>query len=383
VKIMHLIDSLGHGGAEHFVAHLVKASIDMYEEIIVVSICSDRSLIDKFESLGIRVVVLNHDGRIYSIRSLVRAGFRVRNILIERKIDVLHSHLFFSDFLSLVFAPRGFLRFSTVHGIDPSWLKTTRIRTIVKRGIERLFRNPKHVKSIAVSDAVYNDLIERNIACRSSLIKIYNGIDISQFPEQKHPISTLDNDFPVRLIQVGRFYKEKGQDLSVHACRALLTAGYKVVLILVGDGPERNNLKKLVNRLELTESVIFSGISENIPGALSKADIFLMPSRSEGLGLACIEAMCAAMPIVASKVGGLAELIAHEKSGLLVSPNSIDELVNSVKRYINNRSEAVRFGECARATALKSYSINNTAMNYFNSYRLQIGDVGDSPKVLD
>jgi glycosyltransferase involved in cell wall biosynthesis len=135
-----------------------------------------------------------------------------------------------------------------------------------------------------------------------------------------------------RIGYVGRLHDQKGVDTLLRGF-ALLTAGY---LVIVGDGPERTRLERLAVRLGIADRTRFFGFvpHERIPAVLRDIDVLVLPSRYEELGSALLEAMYARVPIVASDVGGIPELIEHRRSGLLVPPAAPALLAAAVRELI-------------------------------------------------
>jgi len=131
---------------------------------------------------------------------------------------------------------------------------------------------------------------------------------------------------------MGRFHRCKGADLLVQAAAILCEKDRRFCFVIVGDGPERNRLEELVLRLGLKENVIFTGICKNSAEAIKAFDIAVIPSRREAFGISAIEFMRMKIPVVASPVGGLAELVRHEQTGILLDSLTVENIANAVSR---------------------------------------------------
>ena len=158
----------------------------------------------------------------------------------------------------------------------------------------------------------------------------------------------------------------KGQKLLIDAARALLQRGYQFQLIFMGDGPDRNELKAYASGLPC---VRFLGQIDDIAEHISALDIFAFPSRHEGLGSVLIDVMAAGVPIIATNVGGIPDLIKDKRTGLLIAPNDLDELIESLVSFLDDRVKTYQMKKNAMDIA-RSLSINKTAQKYEKVYKL-------------
>jgi N-acetyl-alpha-D-glucosaminyl L-malate synthase BshA len=135
-------------------------------------------------------------------------------------------------------------------------------------------------------------------------------------------------------------------------------------LFLIGDGPERPKAEKMVQDLEIAEMVEFLGTVRNVEAIIGKADLFLLPSADESFGLAALEAMSCEVPVVATNVGGLKELISHGKDGFLADVGDVDALAQSSLKILCNASSQATFGRNARQKVLETYTPNQIVPQY-------------------
>jgi len=148
-----------------------------------------------------------------------------------------------------------------------------------------------------------------------------------------------------------------------------------VSVVLVGDGPERPGLERLVARLRLTRRVHFLGFvpHEQVAGLLGAADVLAMPSRYEELGTALVEGMQAGLPIVASDTGGIPQVIEHGRTGLLVPPGDPEALAAALTRIIHDRTLAARLGNAASREAAK-YDWSDLARRVLGVYETVLAE---------
>ncbi len=179
---------------------------------------------------------------------------------------------------------------------------------------------------ICVSEAVKNFLIEIGEISPEKGTVIYNPVSSPKFFER-------DRQNSFTIVSVGRFEKVKNQRLLIQAIYTMQVPNIR--LILVGDGSERTNLQSLIEELGLQEKVIITGFVSEPERYLAKADLFVLPSLSEGFGIAAVEAMLCAVPCLCSKVGGIPEFIRDGETGWLFDPSNPEELTQKLQMILN------------------------------------------------
>jgi glycosyltransferase involved in cell wall biosynthesis len=169
----------------------------------------------------------------------------------------------------------------------------------------------------------------------------------------------------VRVGAVGRLSPEKGLEVLVEALRTV--PGCR--LVLVGEGPERASLEELVDRLGLGERVAFAGWVDPPWTATWAFDVLAMPSFMEGFPLVIVEAMLAGIPVVASAVGGIPEIVVEGETGLLVPPNDADALAASLRRITDDAELRTEMSARCRSVALEHFTARTMAANFEQLYR--------------
>ena len=185
-----------------------------------------------------------------------------------------------------------------------------------------------------------------------------------------------------RVVTTARLSKEKGIDILLRAWGNVVRQEKGIKLIIVGDGPLAEELKKLRNSLGLTESVEFTRMVQNVTEYLRNADLFVLPSRSEGLSNALLEAVSYSLPCIATNVGGNIELIGEDdhkkimpgefmtaRNGLLVNPDDVEGLSEAILYFIRNGGEREEKGKRGRLYIEKNYSIDLIADKYIELYQ--------------
>ena len=198
---------------------------------------------------------------------------------------------------------------------------------------------------------------------RSSMI--YNGLKISALSPAPLPFA------PPHLLCLGRLAVQKGFDLALRAVASILERFPSVRLTLAGDGPERPALERLVDELGLAEVVTFTGwIPPNkVLALINTATLVLMPSRWEGLPSVALQAGLMARPVVATRVGGFAEIIVHEQTGLLVTKEDRVGLAEALSLLLEHPEKATQLGQAARHRVQEVFSWEQCVNAYDTLYQ--------------
>jgi glycogen(starch) synthase len=160
------------------------------------------------------------------------------------------------------------------------------------------------------------------------------------------------------LLCLGRLSPEKGFDVAVTAFASLVNRFPNARLVIVGEGPERTKLECQIRKLGLTHRVELAGevAPEEVPGLLNTVTMVLLPSRQESFGLVALEAALMARPVVATRVGGLPEVVLHEQTGLLVENENSGALAEAAAFLLTQPATAMKMGQTARLRAHHTFS---------------------------
>ena len=156
---------------------------------------------------------------------------------------------------------------------------------------------------------------------------------------------------------------------DLQALKAMRDRGAQACLVLVGDGPMRPELERSRDELGLQDHVRLLGAREDVPQLLAAMDVFVLCSRSEGYSMALVEASASALPIVATDVGGNAEIVQHGLTGLIVPPAQVPRLAAAMGDLEMDAAVRLRFGHAGREWALRSGSVQAMARAYEALYR--------------
>ena len=187
--------------------------------------------------------------------------------------------------------------------------------------------------------------------------------------------TTIDSDI-VSFCQkacvigaIGRYSHEKGFDTLILAFRKLKGRCPKAKLLLIGDGSLRHEYKKLAEKHKIDGAIMFTGYRQNAWQYMTLINVLCMPSRTEGLPITLLEGMRAKVPIVATTVGGIPNVIAHKKTGILVAPDDVDALAQAISNLQELNGDAMKYAQNAYLKFLASYSSTTMANKYLQVYR--------------
>ena len=352
---MFLLQGLGFGGLEKMACDL---AISLKKNKIDVEVCCFDELGEFYKQLKDNNIPVFFLPR----RPGVDLSYFVKfaRLIKKRKVNIVHAHnstaWFYSVFACLI---------SKV--------------PLIYTEHDRSFPTPLHLKLlhyffgkcskvIAVSKAVKEDL-ERFEKIKDIEV-IVNGIDASLFcpatyKEKLFYKKELGFGYDdIVMINVGRMDKLKNQAIILDVLKEIK----EVKLILVGDGENRRAVEEKAKSLGLEDRVLFLGKRTDVNRLLRGADIFIFPSLTEGLPLAVIEAMASGMPIIASRVGGIPELVQPEVNGFLINPNSFSDIKRAVEKLVFDRDLRIQMGQNSRILFEKEFSLEQMTNKYKEVY---------------
>ena len=265
---------------------------------------------------------------------------RVARAVRRASPDIVHTHLVHADLYGALAARR---LVSTKHNDDP-------FRAGVFRFVERaLARRARRV--IAITEALARFQTERVGIPAAKVVTIPYGLD--ELPEAwgENPPEDVSDETPL-LLAVSRLEPQKGIDVAIRALAAVRAKHPHAQLVVLGEGSERASLERLAD--ELAVPVHLPGRVPDVAAWLRRADVLVHPARWEGFGLAVLEAMLAGLPVVATRVSSLPELVADGETGILVPPDDPDAFGAAVSTAL---AESERLGSAGRRRARELFSV--------------------------
>lgn len=325
------------------------------------------SRLAELEARGIRVIGLPRRGRID-----LRHWAPLLRFLREHRIDVLHSHMFGSNVWGSVIGTLARTPVVVAHEHMWSFEGAAGRRFADRRVIGRLAD-----AFIAVSDLARRRMIEIERVPAGKVVLIRNGIPALQEvdPGAARRMLGLDADALV-VSSVGLLRPEKAFDVLIRASAMLAGAHPSLVVLIAGEGSERTRLEDLVAELGLEGRVRLLGYRQDVPELLAASDICVCSSLYEGGPLSVMEYMAAGRPVVATRAGGLPELVEPELTGLLVEPRDPVGLSVAMGRLAADEALRKRLGEAGRARATRDLSLDRSLAEVKGLYRRLAAEKG-------
>ncbi len=357
MRVVHVIESLGIGGAESALVALAAAQVRGGAEVTVIALESAATLLPDLEKAGVRVILLN---AARSANPLPKAA-KLREILRLVQADVVHSHLLHADILVGI-AAGGAARVTTLHNMmfdaHPATSLPQRFRKAALGLILRHRFNARIAVSRAVADHYAAHLKLGPPTIIPNAVRPPDGgvIDRAGLAKQ------LGLDPAARwIVNPARLVVEKGQRALIAGFLDALKANPDLELVIAGKGPLLDDLRGAAAPAG-ARIVLTSELPPAQLGALMcHADFGILPSLSEGAPVALVEMMLARLPIIASSVGGIPELIADGVTGLLIEPGNPSAIAAAIIRLANDPALAEKCASGAQALAAKIYRSDEIA----------------------
>lgn len=349
-RVLHLISTAEGHGAQTQLADLARLTNG---NLIQIEIAFLFRRGPAFDSAGVPVHDLSIGGRPDPL-ALIRLLMLIR----REKIDLVHTHLVHAGILGKLAA--------RLFGSIP--VVTTRHYASEGKEGSPLYRLEDRMTGacamvIAVSESVRRHLIARGIITAERIAAIPNGVNLNLFDPSRFDLRVplLDDGFTIG--SAGRLSAQKGHAVLLDAAPAILARFPGSRIEIVGEGPLRGDLEAQARRLGIEDRIRLRGTVSHaeMPAILSGWDLFVMPSRWEGFGLAAAEAMAMEKPVVASNVEGIAEIIADGGAGTLVPPGQPASLSGAVIRLLENHGRRTAMGQAGRRRIAEAFSIQSAA----------------------
>jgi glycosyltransferase involved in cell wall biosynthesis len=370
MRVIWLIDSLGPGGAERvtysIMKHFDKEHFDF--RVCVLQVKLNNPIAKELKKIGIPVDMvpvpyLRHPANLP----------RLLRYLSRNRPDLIHTQLEFSDTLgSLAAKLLGIPSVSTLHTLETPIRGTSEfLRLQLMWASLRYCCN----RIITVSESTRIHHIQIGKLPSKKVITIYNGIDLSGFREidrmtvnKKRKSLNLPIGAPV-FITVAVLREMKGIQFMLDAMTLMLKKIPNLYYLIVGEGEYGVMLKKVVESFGLEDHVIFAGQRNDIPDLLAISDIFVLPTLRDALPTVLIEAMAAKIPIIASDVGGVPEIVVNGENGLLVPPANPLLLADACIQLVKDKSRANALAESGLKIARERFDIHDQVERLSNLYQ--------------
>ena len=361
--VLLLISSEGYFGVENMLVNLGVALSRMGCRCVVGVFCDARfphaEVGDRARARGLAVEIVP-----CAARFDWRAAARIRRLVEEHKVDLLHTHGYKADLYGRAAAWNHRVGLvATCHNWPhPSW--SMQAYAVLDRLFLRTF------DSVVVLSEKVAELLRRAGIQEGKLVTISNGVEIERFRDAQPTLK--DDPFLQResvIGFVGRLVPGKGVDILLRAAQKVLSRCPNTRFMLVGDGPSRQELESLASQLGIQDRVVFAGVRREMPEIYASLDLLVLPSLCEAMPMCVLEAMAAGKPVIATRVGSIPQLVEPGQTGELVEPGGVQELSAAIVRLLEAPQRARQLGANGQARAAAQFSADAMAGRYLELYR--------------
>lgn len=351
-RILHLTGSFNQGGTERQALETVSGLVSAGEfDVRLATLNAEGPLLSAANSLAVGQI---HEFPIESFfsRSFARAAWKCSALIRSGNIDLLHTH----DFYTNVFGGAA-AALSGVAVHIASKRETFGLRSGRQESVEDLCFGRSNA-IIANSLAVKEMLVDHGLA-PDKITVIYNSIDAAKFANAdangiRHELR-LPEDVPLITLIANLRHDVKNVPMLLRAAKKVCLAN-AAHFVIAGEGPLESALRDQANELGIAENVSFIGRSMKVPELLAASSVGVLTSDAEGFSNSIIEYMAAGMPVVASRVGGAAEVIANGETGFLVEANDSDRMADHLITLLKDPANAAAMGENGRRLVQESFA---------------------------
>lgn len=357
LRILHVDAETGFSGGEVQV-FLLMAGLRARGHVNVLAAPPDSVAIDTARTTGFDVapVRMSADWDFPAVR-------RLRKVIAEHAPDVVHLHTGRATWLGGLAARGTGVPAITTRRMDREVKRNWRTRLVYGKLVQR---------AVAISTPV-RECLERGGVPVEKIALIHSAVDPAALVprrsrwELRRELETDENELV--LLTLASLVERKGIDVLLTAVAELVSRGVRPIVWIAGDGEERQELKRQGLELGLVGCVHFLGHRRDSADLLNACDIFVLPARREGLGVSALEALAAGRPVVASRVGGLAEVVIDGECGLTVPPGDAPALARALERVLGDPELRARLGAAGPARVASGFLAEQMVASYEKLYR--------------
>jgi glycosyltransferase involved in cell wall biosynthesis len=389
--VLRVIARLNVGGPALHVAYLTSGLAERgYDTTLVAGTIArgEESMAFVADAHNVHVETLSELHReISPIRDL-RAIVRLAQLIRRERPTILHTHTAKAGAVGRIAAllAGGARPPIVVHTFHGHVLRGYfgRITTFGFRTLERWLARTT-TSLVAVSPEVRDDLVALHVAPAAKFTVVRLGIDLSlrvdnddaQRRETRRQMGLREDAFVVGWV--GRMTAVKRTDFVVRALEKLVADGVDAYVVLVGDGPDREGLERYAHELGVIKRCLFLGYQEDVARFYDAIDVLVLPSINEGTPVSVIESLAASRPAVATRVGGVSDVVRDGVDGLLVDRDDVDALAARLAELARDAPRRTAMGEAGRARVLERYAVDRLVDDIDRLYRKLLTERGLNP----
>jgi glycosyltransferase involved in cell wall biosynthesis len=370
-KVLYIITKSNWGGAQRYVFDMATSiTKDGYEAIVATG--GEGALKSKLENAGIRTISILNLERDINIFSEWKVFFNLLKVLKQERPDVVH------------------LNSSKIGGLGAFACRIARVKKIIFTAHGWAYKEDRNIiskkiiwffslftvllshKTIVVSEDDFDNAPK--LFVRRKIAMVHNGISEIKFEDRTTTRKTLATRLNLNIgntVWIGtisELHKNKGLTFVIRAINNLVKRGYNISFFVIGEGEERFPLEQFIKKLKLENNVFLLGHIDNAPELLKAFDIFTLTSLKEGLPYVLLEAGSAGLPIIATNIGGIPDIIENRKSGLLVRPKNSSDIESVVSDLIDFKKDGIQYGNILKEKIEREFTIEQMVAETVDIY---------------
>lgn len=374
LRVLHIIETLGAAGAEQLLVNILPELAVLGVHCEVAALWPPYTLAEELEKRGIPV----HRIGLKQPWNALKSVPQLKRLVAEKKISILHAHLFFSMFHSAMtwpFLPRV-SRVLTLHNQAFVGFPAHSPSLKLRRAGEAWLTKHCFDYLTAVSDSVGDHYAEQLGIARCRIHYVPNGLPVDLAPDASLDLPAIRKQYGVPaggylIVSPARLIEQKGHKFLFDALLQLRSRGILPFTRIVGDGPLRESFLTLIRENKLESQV---GVVRALPHAalfplIQAADLVVLPSIFEGFGIAQCECMLLEKPVIGTRVGGFLQIIEDGESGVLVPPGDGFGLATAIEGLLRDPARRTQIGLAARRRIITAFSAQRVAHAYLQIYR--------------
>lgn len=355
-SVLHLINTVAYGGIEtvviNWLQRLDRSRFDAHLVCFANPGQTERAFVEAARARGLLVETIPWSRR----KPMLKAARALKELLVEHRVDVLHTHNPYADFVGLLASWMYPVRLvTTVYVWDDLGWKRNVLQWLDRLAIRRFDLVSAHCEETYKRTLAFGFPTEQV----STLMCGYDvePVELSAADRRRRRLELGAADDSIVIANIARLYPEKAQDLLLRCFRRIVDRHPNARLWMIGVGPSEGDLRELTRTLKLEDTVRFLGFVTELADLLALVDIQIDPAKAAGVSLAVCSGMAAGLPIVAADVGGLHEVLKTGETGFLVARDDETAYVETVSRLVEQPSERQRIGRAARTFIETRYSL--------------------------
>lgn len=324
-NVLHIVTAISWRGGEQQVAYLLE---ELKDDIRQTVLCMKGSAMQQYcEKNGIDV---------FPFPKRIKLDFsfaaQIKKLCVKLEIDVCHLHDAHAHTMAVLAA--------MIYRNKTDLVLSRRVDFPIKKSyFSKLKYNHPSIKKILCVSKTIEKIIRPDIVEKDKLTTVYSGINIDKFKHRSHKLrkELKISDSTVLIGNTSALADHKDYFTFIDVAEKLVQQSEVLKFVVIGDGPLKDEIKAYLKNKKISGHIYFTGFRKDLPEVLADLDLFLITSKTEGLGTSILDAFACGVPVVGTAAGGMPELIEHEITGLLCPVKDVECLTKSVSRLIDSK----------------------------------------------